>query len=150
MIRLLVASLFFIGASLANAEEARILAPFTTDGCSWSPDGTLNNPTKYQGCCKLHDYEYWIGGSREDRKAADRAFRQCLRTVGASHPVHTIYYRAVRINGGPRGCSFCWGYGWRPQTRGYAPLSRDEESQVPEMTEEEILNTPITLRRNNL
>ena len=148
LLKLLVISIFLLGASFSSSEEVRTLTPFTTDGCSWSPDGNLRSPTKYLECCKLHDFEYWMGGTRAQRKKADKDFRQCLRTVGASHPVHTLYYRAVRANGGPRGCSFCWGYGWSPRTRGYAPFTPEEMSQIPEMTKEEILATPVTKSRN--
>ena len=33
--------------------------PFTTDGCTWFPDG------EWQSCCVDHDVTYWCGGDRK-------------------------------------------------------------------------------------
>lgn len=130
-------------------EASAELRPFTTDGCSYSRDGTRKDPTKYQACCKLHDYEYWIGGTKEQRLEADLEFRQCILEVSGSKRTAAIYYRGPRLFAGPRPfCSFCWGYGWKPR-RKYAPLTEEEARQVPEMTKEEILSTPVTLRRKS-
>ena len=142
--RLLIGLLFVLGAPQALADEAPMLEPFTTDGCSWSPDGTPVNPKKYQGCCKLHDAEYWVGGTEDQRLQADLAFKQCLLDKGATRFRAGLYFRTVRQMARPRGCDFCWGYGWDPRPRKYAPLTREQEAQVPEMTEEEILATPVT------
>ncbi len=59
---LVVVILFFAGA-----ENASDLAPFTTDGCSRFPDGTLSEPDLWLECCTVHDVAYWHGGTDEQR-----------------------------------------------------------------------------------
>src|SRR6185503_15141506 len=46
--------------------------PFTTDGCSLSPDGS------WQACCVEHDIDYWCGGSADDRRRAHATLRTCI------------------------------------------------------------------------
>src|SRR5262249_471355 len=36
------------------------LAPFTTDGCTTFPDGTLTDATLWQHCCIEHDFAYYV------------------------------------------------------------------------------------------
>ena len=43
-----------------------------TDGCTGWPDDVVLN------CCIDHDMAYWCGGSREDRKQAVAALRDCV------------------------------------------------------------------------
>lgn len=63
-------------------------------------------------CCDNHDARYWSGGSAEQRKRADQAFRACI--VEAGHPVTAgIYYYAVRMGGSPSlPTRWRWGFGW--------------------------------------
>ena len=139
--------LVLYSVTLHASDELPRLKEFRTDGCSWSPDGTLLNPNKYTDCCKLHDYEYWLGGTSFQRQEADLQFRQCLVDAGASKAIGELYYTAVRQFGGPRDCDYCWGYGWEPQATEYKALNELQLRQVPEMTKEDILNTPVKLRR---
>ena len=79
---------------------------FTTDGCSAWPDGDWGH------CCETHDAVYWCGGDAAQRRAADKALRQCIATAG--HPVMAGFmYPAVRI-GGARiwPLPWRWAYGW--------------------------------------
>ena len=79
---------------------------FSSDGCSWWPD---NGWVK---CCVIHDTAYWMGGTSEERKKADREMRSCVSSTG--HPViGSIMYYGVRVSGVywlPT--SFRWGFGW--------------------------------------
>lgn len=54
--------------------------PFSTDGCSMSPD--MDKGVKC--CCAKHDFEYWQGGTAEQRKEADLKFKQCMKDSGQS------------------------------------------------------------------
>ena len=47
------------------------LRPFTSDGCSVFPDGTISQSRKWLKCCVEHDKAYWLGGTYAERLAAD-------------------------------------------------------------------------------
>jgi len=57
---------------------ASALKPFTSDGCSSFPDGTLQHKDLWIECCTAHDYAYWKGGAYAERNAADKELRQCI------------------------------------------------------------------------
>ncbi len=80
--------------------------PFRSDGCTLAPN------FDFRHCCTEHDRAYWRGGSREQRRAADRAFRECIEAAG--HPMLAkVYYAAVRIAGTPAfPVPWRWGFGW--------------------------------------
>lgn len=85
--------------------------PFHTDGCSMSLDGD------WQQCCITHDIAYWCGGSREDRREADRALASCVAEQG--HPIYSRFmYGGVRTGGlSILPTPWRWGYGHRwPQS----------------------------------
>lgn len=84
---------------------------FKSDGCSCWPDGS------WVECCVRHDLVYWMGGTSEERKAADRELTRCVSERG--HPaVAQLMYIGVRVGGVwwlPT--PFRWGFGWEyPQT----------------------------------
>jgi hypothetical protein len=85
--------------------------PFKSDGCSLWPDGD------WVDCCVEHDLVYWMGGTSEERRAADLELTRCVAERG--HPyIARLMYIGVRIGGvwwlpAP----FRWGFGWDyPQT----------------------------------
>jgi len=105
------------------------LAPFTSDGCSFYPDGTYADTNQWKHCCFDHDVAYWRGGTAEERLEADEALKQCVIETGA---VDTAYlmFSGVRVGGSPdMPTEFRWGYGW-PFFRDYGPLNADELEQV--------------------
>ena len=67
-------TLLLLGFS--NFALAGDLKPFTTDGCSSFPDGTLNHKTLWLKCCTAHDKAYWKGGTYQERIIADQALKQ--------------------------------------------------------------------------
>ena len=91
---------------LVTNRETTPPKPFESDGCTLSPD------FNFRHCCVEHDRAYWRGGSREQRKAADIAFRDCIRAAG--RPVLAeIYFRSVRISATPYApVPWRWGFGW--------------------------------------
>ena len=56
--RLIIGTLFIL---LAGCN--RQLQPFTSDGCSAFPDGTMADNELWLACCEKHDLAYWQGGS---------------------------------------------------------------------------------------
>ena len=93
-------------------------SPFTSDGCSCWPD------YNWVECCVAHDLTYWIGGSRQERLAADLALKACIRDKG--YPLMAgLMYHGVRIGGVwwlPT--PFRWGFGWAYPTKG--PPGKDD------------------------
>ncbi len=91
-----------------NAALAPPLPPgtFTSDGCSCWPDG--NWPV----CCVRHDLAYWMGGTRDERRAADRALEACVSEAG--HPIvaRMMYYGAQLGGVWWLPTPFRWGFGW--------------------------------------
>ena len=87
--------------------------PFSSDGCSASPDGT------WVECCVLHDIRYWCGGSPEDRAYADRELRECVVEKGYGEAHGLITELGVRVGGHPvLPFRWRWGYG-HPYSFGY-------------------------------
>jgi hypothetical protein len=107
------------------------LKNFQSDGCSAFPDGTLSDPQRWQAHCVKHDFSYWQGGTREQRREADRELVRGVRAEG--HPVLArCMYFGIRIGGAPWWPTpWRWGFGWS-YPRGYGLLSSDEERQVNE------------------
>lgn len=119
---------FFILFITLNV-NANNIKPFTTDGCSAFPDGTLKQKNIWLSCCTAHDYSYWQGGTYEERVVADIELRQCVSKVG--HPkIAALMLAGVRVGGSPYfPTSFRWGYGW-PYPRWYRALSESELKQI--------------------
>lgn len=104
--------------------------PFTSNGCSGFREG------KFFGCCFVHDFAFWSGGTRAERRRADRELRQCLIDVTDGN----LYDRVIadigyllmvleRIPG--EVVDDGWGRGW-PNTsrRKYEPLTPEQEARV--------------------
>jgi len=118
-----------LGGLAAPAAWADTLKPFTTDGCSSFPDGTPWQQTLWLDCCVKHDIAYWIGGTKDDRLAADEALQQCVAAVGEP-AIAELMLAGVRVGGTPYfPTTYRWGYGWS-YPRGYGALSRDDAEQV--------------------
>nr|WP_282110705.1 hypothetical protein [Shewanella algicola] len=109
--------------------RANTLAPFTSDGCSVFPDGTFEQGELWLGCCQKHDFDYWKGGTFDERLASDKALRVCVAKVGQPQ-IALLMLAGVRVGGTPYlPTQFRWGYGW-PYPRNYGALTADELKQV--------------------
>lgn len=105
------------------------LQPFTSDGCSAFPDGTLQQNQLWLACCIDHDLAYWKGGTAAERVRADATLHSCVEAVGEPN-VARLMLAGVRVGGTPYlPTRFRWGYGW-PWPRGYRALTQDELRQV--------------------
>ena len=105
------------------------LEPFTSDGCSAFPNGTIQQQTLWLNCCIKHDLAYWKGGTYEERLTADLALEQCVAKIGEPN-VGKLMLAGVRVGGSPYWpTSYRWGYGWS-YPRGYKALTTAERQQV--------------------
>jgi len=117
-----------ICAGCANSASADLKA-FTTDGCSAFPDGTPAHRDLWLNCCVVHDFAYWKGGARDERKRVDEELQSCVAKVGEP-TIAGLMLAGVRAGGTPYlPTRFRWGYGW-PYPRGYRELSAEELEQV--------------------
>lgn len=119
----------FVCLLLSFAARAENIKPFSTDGCSAFPDGTIEQNELWLSCCTAHDYSYWQGGTYEDRLAADQQLEQCVAKVGEPK-IAKLMLAGVRVGGSPYfPTSFRWGYGWS-YPRFYKALTAEEKEQV--------------------
>ena len=117
----------------------KIIAPFTTDGCSDFPDGTRAHKDLWLKCCTAHDLKYWAGGSYDERMQADLELRACVKTVGKP-VIADLMLAGVRVGGSPWWpTTFRWGYGWS-YTNGYRTLTIEELEQIRKQKEKQGLN----------
>lgn len=107
------------------------LKPFATDGCTLFPDGTGRDKDLWRHCCVEHDRRYWLGGTRAERRNADRELRDCVAEAGEPK-TGEMMRKGVRASGTPYlPTGFRWGFGWR-YPRGYKPLTDEERRLVEE------------------
>ena len=89
------------------------LNDFISDGCTMWPDEWRNK--KYTHCCLIHDIEYWVGGTEDERFLADCRLAMCV-TKRAGYRVAEAMFMGVRA-GNVIGQFFKpgweWGYGRR-------------------------------------
>lgn len=124
--------LIIIFLTLPLLSHAGDLKPFTSDGCSSFPDGTLNHKTLWLKCCVAHDRAYWKGGTYKERLKADLDLRRCVAQVGEP-AIANLMLAGVRVGGTPYlPTKFRWGYGW-PYLRGYKALTAEEKKLVEKM-----------------
>ncbi len=125
-------SLFILQWTIPSDAHAAGIRPFSSDGCSLFPDGTIKDRNKWCDCCLSHDIAYWQGGAEEDRKKADEALRECVLDRTRDRALAETMYIGVRAGGHPAFPTwYRWGYGW-PYGRGFKPLSDAEKIQVQE------------------
>ena len=132
MTKILISLPLFFFLNLSYAGD---LKPFTSDGCSSFPDGTLEQKTLWQQCCFAHDVAYWQGGSYGEREKADFELRSCVAGVGEP-AIAVVMLAGVRVGGSPLfPTEFRWGYGW-PYFRWYQSLTKSELKEVRVRLEE--------------
>ena len=128
---LLVSFILLSAATTTSVAEA--LNPFHSDGCSLFPDGTADQSQLWLSCCQQHDYEYWKGGSYEERLQSDQKLEECVATAGEPE-IALLMLAGVRVGGSPLlPTKFRWGYGW-PYPKAYGKLTEEELEQVKELS----------------
>lgn len=127
---------FVLGCTAIPSTQAAELAPFSSDGCSLFPDGTLTERNKWCDCCLTHDIAYWQGGSAAEREQADTALRDCVREKTGDAQLAETMYLGVRAGGHPNFPTwYRWGYGW-PYGTGYQTLSDADRELVQQRLDE--------------
>ena len=122
---LIIAISFFTTASASAAD----LDDFMSDGCSLFPDGSVKDRALWCDCCLAHDISYWRGGTKEDRKRADKELRDCVLERTGSKALAKLMFDGVRAGGHPAFPTwYRWGYGWR-YGKSYAPLTELENQE---------------------
>jgi len=146
-LKYIIFSLFILMySSVLLAEE---IEPFTTDGCSSFPDGTIEQQSLWTHCCVQHDLAYWKGGTYQQRLEADEALSSCVYKVGEKE-IAELMLAGVRVGGTPYlPTSFRWGYGW-PFPKVYKALTENEKQKVEEKLNqfERMIQTMIKSIRN--
>ena len=133
--KLILALLFISATFISKAILADTLKPFTSDGCSVFPDGTFEQKKLWLTCCQRHDFDYWQGGTYQQRLASDKRLKMCVSRVGEPM-IAKLMLAGVRIGGTPYlSASFRWGYGWS-YPRFYCALSIEEINQVVELSKQ--------------
>lgn len=113
---------------LFKSPDEKILRPFTSDGCSLSPDG-VSQEESWTECCVIHDLHYWVGGTLEEKTRADNNLEKCIAEKGHLKTGH-LYNLSVSQFGGPETTqNFRWGYGWNYR-RPYSALTEEEKKQI--------------------
>ena len=121
---------------LSAFEDNSKLKPFTSDGCSSFPDGTLSKKELWLACCTEHDRAYWQGGTYQQRLDADKQLRECVTHIGEP-AIANLMLGGVRVGGTPvLPTPFRWGYGW-DFPRGYGSLSAEEKKMVEDSLKED-------------
>lgn len=134
MIRLLLVSFGLLVASHCWADEI-VIKPFTSDGCSAWPDGTLAEKELWLHCCTIHDRAYWRGGTYQQRLAADQALSECVAALGKPE-IAAVMLTGVRVGGSPYWpTTFRWGYGWN-WLRGYKAVTAAEQAVIDAMPDQ--------------
>ncbi len=119
---------------VSDFTQADTIKPFKSDGCSAFPDGTFEQENLWLKCCQRHDYDYWQGGTYQQRLASDNRLKICVSQVGEP-TIASLMLAGVRVGGTPYlPTSFRWGYGWS-YPRLYGVLSVEELSQVALLSE---------------
>ena len=115
--------------TLSAEDTSSSLKPFTTDGCSSFPDGTLSQQSLWVNCCIRHDLAYWKGGTETERYNADKELESCVANVGKPE-IAKIMLAGVRVGGSPIfNTPFRWGYGW-PYRGKYAALTKADKLEI--------------------
>lgn len=119
-------------AQVTMSSSSAGISPFTSDGCSGSPDAIMGVSIVH--CCIAHDFEYWLGGTEKDKVDADQALASCITTAlgGDYSIVGDIYKMGVEMGGEPvyfeslnSPFDWRWAYGWQSDY-GYTTLTHAE------------------------
>ena len=129
MNRTLAILLLCFNISIFSNEKEAILEDFSSDNCSSFPNGTFSQKDLWKDCCIIHDISYWMGGTKEERKRADKELGQCVGSKGRKL-LSIIMPIGVQIGGSPFfPTPWRWGYGWQNR-KGYQELNEDEKEVV--------------------
>lgn len=129
-------ALLLAAGTLASCSAKPGLRPFSSDGCTLFPDGTVEDRRLWCDCCFAHDIAYWRGGTEAEREKADEALRACVLARTGDPRLAAIMFDGVRLGGSPVFPNwYRWAYGW-PYGRGYEALTDAEATEARRRLEE--------------
>ncbi len=124
-------ALLVLALGLNGVARAAELRPFVTDGCTYYPDGSADQPTLWLDCCIGHDLALWGGGTTAEHDATDLRLKECVAATGADEEAEVIYLGVrigaqwpVKVNGNQ------WGNAWDPHITRTTSLSPMEIAQL--------------------
>lgn len=123
---------YAVGPKFAGSDpSAHMLRPFFSDGCSSSPDKLplTGKSSNYVQCCIEHDTAYWLGGTREEKDAADSQLEKCIASKDMARTAKVYKFFVQKLGGPDSYQSYRWGYGWNYR-RPFGPITKSEERQV--------------------
>lgn len=139
---------FILIALLSRLSFSEPLKPYSSDGCSSFPDGTLEQKELWLACCHKHDFDYWKGGTYKERLESDKALKECVSKAGEPE-IALLMLSGVRVGGTPLlPTNFRWGYGW-PYPKFYGELSASEIEQVKNLTKTNWTSPTLILDQKN-
>jgi hypothetical protein len=107
-----------------------VLRPFSTDGCSLSPNSVIN--VDITECCVKHDVAYWLGGTEKQKIESDDKIQRCI-SEKAGTVAGKVYRAGIDEGGDADGHNtFRWGYGW-DTLMPYRELTTAEKAQAEKM-----------------
>lgn len=137
--------LIFINAKAFAANDT--LVPFKTDYCTGVPEGVPRDPSAWKECCLVHDMNFWAGGDKSDRDAADVELRECVAAKG--YPVIArIIYEGVRL-GSYSPIKFedkKWNFGWKDRTEFQKLTAVDIDQIEKELDSSEYAFIPLHIK----
>jgi hypothetical protein len=87
---------------------------FATDGCTLFPDRLPLHDLR--AICVTHDIRYWLGGTAEERREVDLAFKDAITHTGPfGKPLSNLMFMSVRAFGDSalaRLHNANWGFGY--------------------------------------
>lgn len=105
---------YFIAPSCVLGATQLSPKPFTSDYCTFFPNGTPSRPQLWRDCCFKHDQDYWLGGSSEEQLKSDIELKECVTQVAGDLYGFIIYW-GVRIGHySPIKHKTKWGWGLAP------------------------------------
>lgn len=77
-----------------NASEKKYVKKYIANGCG--AKGSFFNPPDYvfgEGACKIHDFDFWVGGNKADYKKANKDFyKNMIKNCKAAYKNKKINY----------------------------------------------------------
>lgn len=130
-----VLTLIMVCIVVLGCSQELELRPFSSDGCSLFPDGSIITKNDWCSCCVEHDLAYWRGGTADERETADHKLKECVLHKTGDKILANTMYEGVRLGGSPYFYNwYRWGYGWSYE-RKYKALNDTEIKQVKALEE---------------
>ena len=106
---------------LITPVQAQYIQPFKTDLCTHYPNATDGILRPYTKCCLIHDVEYYLGGTKSDRKNADKNLKKCFKDMGYNLR-SSVVFTGVRLFG-----KHYWGYAFKDLKPAYWDLTPEQK-----------------------